>query len=778
MTTTTVQWDAVWERARAGAHTIVIAEEPTPLAPGDLQMLWVCCDARWSTQGPLGEALRRIKKLLGEDSLHSAQVPETRRAGRPSRLFDDLPAQSLDALFVESCNRLAAWTGCNVVLGFESLDAADEATVTILTQILRHPERLRLPVILTVQRVVPGPVSELIDVMRRVAGDDAVIEMRVRAQLPAPSPSFDWATLPPDVLRVLRAGSVMGSEFQAALVARLLDEPLGAILEKLQRAVDAGVGLADRGEGRFYLPPEAIEALQANMLPSLLTFWHAQVGALLSEEAPQSRETSQPMPPSEMAVEAGIKPTMSLETEDEQRPPLSVSEDASMHTPSERPPVADYAEMFESELTPEVPSHVSLALEDTADDGAAGTPPPSAATTRATRDEGGVSQPETDRGRAAEHLQAAGQTEAAVAQYLAAMQEVAAQGDANRAAVIAQQALTLLDRLPPSEHRMLLRAQLLLVLGNVQWQSATLGAHFTLQDALASLDAAKASLPDAAPLEIAGQLAAVTAGVCYDLGALDSLQHALGELTTVSRQLLDAGVPMEAACLLNDQAAVYIRLGDPVRATHLLMKSRELFEALLRSMPDDVIAVRELAATEHLLARLPLHTQMRSGREADAYAISLNHALAAESAYERLQQPRELARVWETIGRLELGRGRLDAAQGRLLTALQLQKRIGDVTGLARTTGALAETCMAGNRLSEAATLLADSVALNFEKGSPIGLAFNRRAFDALQQAANQVQTPETATLLGVLEDVDRRLTQAERVLGQLTLPDERYARH
>jgi hypothetical protein len=197
----------------------------------------------------------------------------------------------------------------------------------------------------------------------------------------------------------------------------------------------------------------------------------------------------------------------------------------------------------------------------------------------------------------------------------------------------------------------------------------------------------------------------------------------------------------------------------------------------LQTRPDDDVVVRELAATDHLLARLPLHTQLRPGREANAYAISLEHALRAESAYERLAQPRDLARVWETIGRLELGRGRFEAAQGRLLTALQLQKRIGDATGMARTTGALAEVCMATNRLGEAATLLADSVGLNLEKGSPIGLAFNRRALEALQQAANEGQAPQPFDLLGVLREVEHRLTQAENVLGQITLPDERHER-
>ena len=147
--------------------------------------------------------------------------------------------------------------------------------------------------------------------------------------------------------------------------------------------------------------------------------------------------------------------------------------------------------------------------------------------------------------------------------------------------MFAQHALNLLDRLPPSEPRALLRARLLLVLGNVQWQSAMSGTHVTLQDAFTSIRAAKAVLPETAPLEIATELAVLTAGVCYDLGALDDLQYALGELTTMCRRWLDAGAPMQAARLLNDQAAIYVRLGDPVRAVHLLMESQKLFEAVL-----------------------------------------------------------------------------------------------------------------------------------------------------------------------------------------------------
>src|SRR4029453_9682296 len=94
----------------------------------------------------------------------------------------------------------------------------------------------------------------------------------------------------------------------------------------------------------------------------------------------------------------------------------------------------------------------------------------------------------------------------------------------------AEQALTLLDQRPASPLHELLRAQLLLERGRLQWHGALLGSAFTLQEALASLEAAKASLPDDVPPEIVEQLAAATAGVCYDVGDQGALQRALAEL--------------------------------------------------------------------------------------------------------------------------------------------------------------------------------------------------------------------------------------------------------
>jgi hypothetical protein len=153
--------------------------------------------------------------------------------------------------------------------------------------------------------------------------------------------------------------------------------------------------------------------------------------------------------------------------------------------------------------------------------------------------------------------------------------------------------------------------------------------------------------------------------------------------------------------------------------------------------------------------------------------MGLDHAQAAERAYQRLGQRGKLARVWETRGRLELRRRRLVAAHQVLAAAIELQQQLGDVIGLARSTAALAELCMATGRLGDAATLLANSIALNVEKGSPIGLAFNRRTFSLLSHAAAQTHGVESEGLHSAMSEVERRLAEAETVLGRLSLPGE-----
>jgi tetratricopeptide (TPR) repeat protein len=745
-------WDTVWERSRAGRHTIVVGSQTLPPAPPDLQVLRVRCDARGTSGGALEAARRAIADRLGDERHTPDPRQTTFTPGLRQRVWGDMPAPALDALLVDACNRLADETTGRAVLAFEGIDLADEATVDTLAQMLQRPGWLRLPLLLTVHGILQGRVVELVSLLHRDEGEAAVMVIEDETPPAAEVAPCDWRTVPADVLRVLRASAVLGTTFDAALVARLLEEPLGLVLEKLQEATDAGVPLVDRGEGQLTWPAPLVTALQQSTLPSLLRFWHARLGELLSGGEPcdpPSRPRGAPR-----MVARGQRGAQAEDAWD----------DLSWHAPE-----ADPARLSMSQRHA-VPPTQTASAEATRPPvaegrgqllggrpGARHTVPPSPMA--------------GDQTRAATHLQAAGRTQAAVEHYLAAVREAVARGDVRRAYGVAEQALLLLDSLPTSPPQALLRTQVLLEKGRLQWHGALLGAAFTLQEALASLEAAKASLPDDAPPEVVEQLAAVTAGVCYDIGDEAALQRALDALQESSHRLVNTGAIVLAACLLNDQAAVYMRVGDLVRATYLLSQAHERFESHLRHHPHDAMALAELAGTEHVLARLPLHVQVPPGHEEDSYARGLEHAQAAEALYQRLGQQRPLTRVWETMGRLALQRGHLEVAQERLMTALTLQRQLGDVAGLARSTAALAELCMRTAQFDDAVVLLADSIALNVDKGSPIGLAFNRQALGALARAAVQTHGPGAAQLQGALADLEGRLAQAEAVLGRVGVP-------
>ena len=263
----------------------------------------------------------------------------------------------------------------------------------------------------------------------------------------------------------------------------------------------------------------------------------------------------------------------------------------------------------------------------------------------------------------------------------------------------------------------------------------------------------------------------MTAGVCYDIGDEAALQRALGELQASSHRLVTAGAIVLAARLLNDQAAVYMRGGDLVRATYLLSQAHERFESHLRQHPHDAMALEELAGDRTPVGPAAPARPGPPGYEEDSYARGLEHARAAEALYQRLGQQRPLTRVWETMGRLALQGGHLEVAQERLMAALTLQRQLGDVAGLARSTAALAELCRRTAQFDDAVALLADSITLNVDKGSPIGLAFNRHALGVLARAAAQTHGPGAAHLQGALADLGGRLAQAEAVLGRVELP-------
>ncbi|WP_437337728.1 hypothetical protein [Sorangium sp. So ce394] len=970
--------EQLWQRVSEGRHTalldIVPGEPPSHLG---LRVLRVRCDVPEVTLGPLHEVRTKVERLVGGAPPLLDQARSRVVSGLRRRLLGDVHERMVDVEFIETANRLAQQTDRRWAIVFDAVELADHASLDVLRRVMSRPEALRVALVLSFRLHAPaGPAGELLNAVRAALGPDAILRpleaTTTLTSVSAPPPPAQVALreLPGEVLRVLRAGAIVGSGFESELVAALLRVDAVDVLEALQRAADAGVPVEDRGEGRFHLPPATVEALRGSILPSLARLWHRRLATLLSEEpvapdAPAAHEpraaTPEPAPGLAAAPPAPPAPTAAPRGDDVAAraaglarpgaaapiattpsstsipavatprtsaaipPPTAASPGAPAAAASQgpdasgaaaaddrdkgadaalpaarggvpraaetlRPPPAaayaggssmsgarrapprggqdrstpiapagpgnppwPYAELFhrnpESRRLSEPPESVRFDAppdsldapipgpvrvpRDLAPGGAGATadepirslrgaalrvpaalsersspggsrpsfrPPaadaparvdPARAAAESLRGAAplGVSvhpaPPEPDPAdapsaapapaasagrrphdaRAAAHLTEAGELEEAARRYRAAAAEAAAMGAYPQALSYGQKALALLDGLPATPARRRLRIGALAGIARVQWQAAGPDPAFTLAGALEVLDAARALLTQGDPPELHAEVAALIASVCYDLGDMRSLERALEELTTASRLLLDAGDALGSARLLNDQAAVYVRMGDPVRATHLLTESRRVFEERARVDP---VARVELAETDHLFARIPLHVPARPGRESDALSMGIDHALAAERTYKQLGDAREIARVWETIGRLELRKGRLDRATQRLTAAIEAEEALGDLIGLARSTAALAEVLSAKGLHREALSLLAESMAMNLEKGSPLGLAYNRRALNAL--VPNISLQGEEAELL---RKIAAELAAAEAALGRLRLPGE-----
>ncbi len=741
-------WNSVWERVRNGLHTMVVGTPTAPASSSDLKLFRVACGPPWTTMGPLLEVCQLLEELLGEEARERA-APLADEAG----LWEQRPLSKVETVFVENCNRVARWGGGRCAVAFEAVDEADEVTLQSLAEILSQKDWLQLPLILCTARRSPAKVAELAALLGL---ESDVVEVPEGDAEQAASPAaFGWETLAPDVLRVMRGASVMGQTFEARLLADLLEDSLGSVLQSLQRAADAGAPIADRGGGVFSLPAEALGDLQRHLLPSLLAYLNERVGRLLS----QSGSTLSPGPTANTGSNERTRPgpvPASSETAKPARPSRSETEKDT----------EDLAEVFEPgpravESAPnlEVPNGTPEQVEMNV---AAGDELEARERRRSGRDQA----------RAAAHLKAAGKTEDAVRQYLAAVRELASRGEVKRALMLGEQALELIGELPEGVQRSALSAEVLLERARLQWQGSGLGLPFQLKDALQTVERASAGLSHRVSKVLQGELAVLKAAICYDLGDVRSLEAALETLAAVSRELLAAGDSTQAARLLNDQAAIYLRQGDPVRATHLLSQSRRLFGRLLAQHPENTTLLGELADSEHLLARLALHARIRPERENEAFQLSLDYARRAERVYRQLGRRRELARVWETMGRLELGCGQPEAAWEHLSEALEAQRELGDATGLARSTAALADLCTSIGRLDEGIRLLVDSVRLNHRKGSPIGLAFNRRAAETL---LNLLRRSDNAAPVGdgrALAELVETLEAAESAVGRISLPN------
>jgi tetratricopeptide (TPR) repeat protein len=242
--------------------------------------------------------------------------------------------------------------------------------------------------------------------------------------------------------------------------------------------------------------------------------------------------------------------------------------------------------------------------------------------------------------------------------------------------------------------------------------------------------------------EHAREARVLAAGIAHDIGDPAALDRALDHLQHATRALQAAGRPREAAALLNDQAAVWVRIGDPVRAAHLLEASRQVFAAS-QGVDDQA----ELAETLLLLSRLVLHVEARPGKERAAQEQALDHARQARTLFQAAGDPRHAALAQATEGRLLLLLGRTDAALQTLAGALEAQRALHDVLGLARTADALARVMLAQGRPDRAAQFLADSLRFNAAAGARRGLAYNRELAGRIR-----AEVDEDSELAGVLE--------------------------
>jgi hypothetical protein len=505
------------------------------------------------------------------------------------------------------------------------------------------------------------------------------------------------AALPAEVMLVLRAAATAGPGFDLASVSALLDQPAIEILRRLQIARDAGVPLEDLGDGTFRLPTALRAELCGQVLPSLAAAWKQRLAAARPDRA------------------------------DDRRPAHGPAADLLGALPDTAPPAAADAEEWA----------------------------PGAAVPWPRRPAEGA--PEPARPEDGEPLLAAAELDTEAARLLQAAGIAADLGLPEQALAYGRAALARLDELTPTPPRRELRLRLLIDLARFQWAAADPGAALHLEGALETAQAAAAALDARTPPALRLEVVTLLARVLYDQGDPASLQRALQILVEGARTLEDQGDAVGAARLLNDQAAVRARLGDPAGAHSLLAASRRFFAG--RS-DHDPVAWRELAETELLTARLPLHVPALAAEGTDALADAVAHAEAAARIYEALRLPRELARVWETLGRLELRRDRPAEADAWLQRALGAQRELGDSLGLAATAEALARLLAVEGRFEVALALLAESAEINVRKGSRRGLAHVRRALSDL--AGDLAAAPHAAPALAArLRALDARLAAA-----------------
>lgn len=364
--------------------------------------------------------------------------------------------------------------------------------------------------------------------------------------------------------------------------------------------------------------------------------------------------------------------------------------------------------------------------------------------------------------RAAAHFAAAGAKVEAVANALDAVREMTSAGETSRAVAQLESAAREAATLSDAPSRALLGARIALERARLRWVGAVVPS--SLRIALDDVETARRLLPETASASLHADVAATAAAILSDLGDPESSAAALRALTEGAEHALARGAPLEAARLLVDEALARLRAGDVHRTTRLVEHARALFEARLREAPDDARARASIADADHVLARVPLHVASAGGGLGQALRAARSRAEAAAAAYDSLGRHRDLARVWETMARLETRLGDRPAAERHLRDAIEAEESAGDLTGLARSTAALAELLARSGKPADAVPMLEASIAINLDRRSSVGLRADARALSLIRGAAST--KPELSSKLASVSD---RLADAMHdVAGEL----------
>jgi tetratricopeptide (TPR) repeat protein len=657
------------------------------------------------------------------------------RAGVRRHLLGEGKEGSEIARFRETFHRAVAPGQPRAVLFLSGVDRADSASLELLTRLLEEGGEIAWPLLLSFEGAeLSGAARRLLDLLERRLPAEAFWS---EAGPSAVEPSRPLPRLAPLPLRVVRAGATIGARFESEVLADLLQLEELDVLGALQEAFDQGLEIVDRGQGVFRLEDGLAERLRQGILPSLARAWHERLAHLFG--GPPAPEELPELPAARaMEVPAEVSPAQTMAAKPIEQPavasPVTAEPAAAPAAAQTASPAPGPQEWFEGKAAPTTPvdprtepwwerlTNDLAAARARASDAASGAAARPGAPVAPSRPELLVRVRDPNERRSAAHAEAAGQWQTACEQHLAAAERASLAGEHAVALGLSSRALAIAERLNDSERRRWLEVMALLLVGRSRWQHHGDGEDTSLQAALDPLVQCRALVLDRDPPQLRAELGMLIANVQYDIGTPEALEMALLELTRASQLLLEAGQPLDAARLLNDEAAVWVKIGDPVRANHLLSRSREVFSRVADSYPAARI---ELLETEHLLARLMLHAPPRPGRERDALQFGIEHGRAAEEGYRDLKAQRQLGRVWETLGRLESRLGHLDVAARLFEDARRLQQQLGDGLGLARSCGALSELLARSGDYPHALERLAESFQLNADKGSRTGLEFN-----------------------------------------------------